>query len=179
LLAWDTEGTDHLTKPPVGTVYILASIRMKGAIILQHVDAMRRIAANVPVAWPHDGHVRDRGSGEALAAQYRKAGLIMLNTHATHATGGYSTEAGIMDMDGYMQARQFKVLDNQPDWFQEYGQYHRKDGLIVKVHDDLMSATRIAHMMRRYARAVPLGSRVGGAKPTIREIPGKDFDLFA
>lgn len=178
LLAWDTEGTDHLSKPPVGTVYILASVRMKGAIPLQHADAMRRIAANVPVAWPHDGHVRDRGSGEELARQYRKHGLIMLNTHATHPTGGFSTEAGIMDLDTYMQARQFKVFDNQPDWFQEYGQYHRKDGLIVKSHDDLMSATRIAHMMRRYARAVPLGSRVAGQRSVPRLVDGVDFDLF-
>ena len=29
--------------------------------------------------------------------------------------------------------------------------YHRKDGLIVKMRDDLMSATRYAMMMRRFA----------------------------
>lgn len=180
LLAWDTEGADHLTKPPVGTVYILASIRMKGAIILQHVDAIRRIAADVPVAWPHDGHIRDRGSGEALAAQYRKHGLKMLGSHATHATGGLSTEAGILDLDTYMQARKFKVLDGQPEWFSEYGQYHRKDGLIVKAHDDLMSATRIAHMMRRYAKPVPLGASRGARANTsrVRTADGVDFDLF-
>jgi hypothetical protein len=36
--------------------------------------------------------------------------------------------------------------------------YHRKDGQIVKERDDIMSATRIAVMMKRYAKAVPLGA---------------------
>ena len=33
--------------------------------------------------------------------------------------------------------------------------YHRKDGLIVKERDDLMSATRYAMMMRRHAIVEP------------------------
>ncbi len=33
--------------------------------------------------------------------------------------------------------------------------YHRKDGKIVKLMDDLMSATRYAVMMERYASAPP------------------------
>lgn len=179
LLAWDTETGRMDEKGPIGTMYVLASIRMKGAIVLQHAVAIKRIAANVPVAWPHDGHVRDRGSGEALAKLYKAEGLNMLGTHATHPEGGYSTEAGIAIMDGYMQARQFKVLDNQPEWFSEYGQYHRdKNGLIVKVHDDLMSATRIGMMMRRAAKAVPLGSRVAPRQRGPIMIRGHDYDLF-
>jgi len=30
------------------------------------------------------------------------------------------------------------------EWFDEYGGYHRKDGKVVKIDDDLMSATRAA-----------------------------------
>lgn len=166
LYAWDRDQVSHDNSGPAGTVHILHAIRMRGALPLQHADAMKKIAANVPVAWPHDGNQRDRNSGEPMAAIYRKHGLIMLESHATHPSGGYSTEAGIMDMDVYMQARQWKVADNLHDWFQEYGQYHRKDGQIVKVRDDLMSASRIAHMMRRRAKAVPLGSgRAKSSRP--------------
>lgn len=180
LLAWDRDNTPAAGNGPIGTIYVLASIRMKGAIPLQHATAMKRIASNVPVAWPHDGHTRDRGSGVALAALYKAEGLNMLGTHSTHVEGGYSTEAGIGSMDGYMQARQYKVFDNQPEWFSEYGQYHRdKNGQLVKAHDDLMSATRIGHMMRRYARAVPLGSKMVARNTAPRAIKGADYDMFA
>ncbi len=169
LYAWDRESTADETGP-IGTVYILNTIRMTNSTVLQHVDAMKRIAADVPVAWPHDGHEKDRNSGEALAMQYKKHGLKMLESHATHASGGFSTYAGITDMDTYMQARQWKVFDTLTDWFGEYGQYHYKDGnILVRIRDDLMSATRIAHIMRRRARPVALGSRAHAkSRPTDR-----------
>lgn len=84
----------------------------------------------------------------------------MLSTHATHPTGGYSTEAGIMDMERMMQARRFRVSRHLVEWMNEYAMYHRDDkGQIVKKNDDLLSATRIAVMQRRSAKAVPLGSK--------------------
>lgn len=159
LYAWDPEevARDAAIPGPIGTVYILAEIKMTNALILQHAEALKRIGGNVPVAWPHDGHQKERSSGESMARIYKKHGLKMLDSHATHTSGGYSTYAGIMDMDAYMAARQWKVLDTCPMWFQEYGQYHYKDGVLVKLRDDLMSASRVAHMMRRRALAVPLG----------------------
>jgi len=163
LYAWDPEEVTREVSTPlgaVGTSYILAEIRMTNALIIQHVDAIKRIGGNVPVAWPHDGHQKERSSGESMAAIYKKHGLKMLDSHATHPTGGYSTYAGIMDMDLYMAARQWKVADTCSMWFQEYGQYHYKDGVLVKVRDDLMSASRVAHMMRRRALPVPLGPGV-------------------
>jgi hypothetical protein len=39
------------------------------------------------------------------------------------------------------------------DWLEERRFYHRKDGQIVKIKDDLLSATRVALMMKRYAKA--------------------------
>jgi hypothetical protein len=42
------------------------------------------------------------------------------------------------------------VFSTLNDWWEEFRMYHRKDGLIVKVRDDLMSATRYAMMMRRF-----------------------------
>lgn len=155
LMAWDRE---------YDTYYILATVRMTNSIPLQHAQAIRAIASNVPVAWPHDGHHREKGSGEELALHYRKlkdVPLNMLSTHATHASGGYSVYAGVTELDTAMRAGRFKVVRSLSNWFEEYGQYHYKDNQIVKVKDDLLDATRCAWMMiKRYGRAVPLGAKI-------------------
>jgi phage terminase large subunit-like protein len=146
------------------TGHIVATVKMSDQLVLQHADAMKRIAENVPVAWPHDGHVRDRQSGEEMADIYRKHGLHMLPEHAQYLNKSYSTEAGIMDLDSAMHANRFRVCETLGDWFAEYRIYHRKlnekSGVVelVKKNDDLMSATRMAWMQRRSARAVPLGA---------------------
>lgn len=118
----------------------------------------------IPVAWPHDGLQHDKGSGIQLAEQYRKEGLNMLHEMAqfpeTGDEGGYkvsrtSVEAGVLKLLQLMQTGKFKVFSNQRDWFDEFLLYHRKDGKIVKLQDDLMSATRYAYMMIRYAMVPP------------------------
>src|SRR5438477_12976997 len=78
-------------------------------------------------------------------------GINRLPEHATHEQGGTGVEAGVMDMIERMQTGRFKVFRGLADWFEEFRLYHRKDGLIVKLTDDLISATRYALMMRRYA----------------------------
>jgi hypothetical protein len=50
-----------------------------------------------------------------------------------------------------MQTNRFKVARHLSDWWDEFRMYHRKDGIIVKERDDLMSATRYACMMLRFA----------------------------
>lgn len=149
LLAWDRD-TD--------CIHVMHTIRMTGGIPATHAAAMKGVAARVPVAWPHDGNNRDKGSGEALAALYRKQGLHMLGEHATFADGGYSTEAGVADMLARMRSDRFKAAAHLNDWWDEFRAYHRKDGLIVKVNDDLMSASRIGTMTIRHARAVGTGA---------------------
>ena len=143
----------------VGTIYILAEVRMTDALPRDHADAMKRVARNVPVAWPHDGNNRDKGSGVALSQLYKAEGWNMLAEHAQFVDGSISTEAGIREMEAYMLQRRFLVNVSCPRWFEEYGRYHRKDGVIVKAGDDLMSATRHAVVMRRAARSVALGAQ--------------------
>lgn len=156
LVAWDRD-TD--------TIYVLDGFRMSGGTPLNHAARIRAIAASVPVAWPHDGNDREKGSGEPLADLYKQEGLRMLPQHATHATGGYSTEAGVMDLLSRMRDGRFKVAAHLAEWFDEFRAYHRKDGMIVKVNDDLMSATRIAVMAHRHAADAPFGSRVIRPRP--------------
>jgi hypothetical protein len=83
----------------------------------------------------------------------------MLRDHATHSDGGNGLEAGIMGMLDRMKTGRFKVFSHLSEWFDEFRLYHRKNGLIVKERDDLLSATRMALMMLRKAAAPDEASR--------------------
>ena len=76
----------------------------------------------------------------------------MLYDHAQFDGGSVSLEAGIQDMLIRMEGGRFKVFRHLNDWWGKFRLYHRKDGKVVKEYDDLMSATRYAVMMLRYAR---------------------------
>jgi hypothetical protein len=82
---------------------------------------------------------------------YRKLGLNMISHHASWPDGSNSVEPGVTEMLERMQTGRFKVAASLSDWWEEFRMYHRKDGKIVKERDDLMSATRYAIMMIRYA----------------------------
>ncbi|MES9934302.1 MAG: terminase family protein [Candidatus Sedimenticola sp. PURPLELP] len=128
----------------------------------------------IPVAWPHDGLQHDKGSGETLAAIYRKEGINMLKDRATFEDGGHGVEAGVLEMLDRMQTGRLKVAAHLQEWFEEFRVYHRKEGRIVKEHDDLMAATRYAMMMLRHAKVEPRYQR--NRKPRIAE--GVDYDIF-
>lgn len=162
LTAWDKD-TD--------VIHVLDAYKLWEGGPLQHVYRMKQTGILVPVAWPHDGEAvwQSRGYTESTAAIYKKQGLNMLPTHATFESGGYSTEAGVLEMELRFTTGRLKVAEHLTDWFDEYDQYARKDGNIVKKNDDIMSATRIGIMARRFARPVILG----GTKPD-RRLQGYD-----
>jgi hypothetical protein len=145
-LAWDRDND---------IIYVVAAYRQKETTPIIHAAAIKPWGAWIPCAWPHDGYQHDKGSGLGLAQQYRDQGLNMLFEHATHEEGGNGVEAGIQEMLGRMQSGRFKVFRHLEDWFGEFRLYHRDDGKIVKERDDLISATRYAVMMRRYAEQPP------------------------
>lgn len=171
LILWDKDND---------VVHVHHVIRMSDALPLQCAVPMKVIGAGVPVAWPHDGNIRgDRNTGATMATLFKQQGLNMLDTHATWPDGGFSTEAGIAEMQDRMTSGRLKVASHLSQFFEEYRLYHRKDGLIVKERDDILSAVRIALMMKRAARAVPLGGeyvkrRMGAAAIAANS----DFDLF-
>ncbi|MEQ1863767.1 MAG: terminase family protein [Micropepsaceae bacterium] len=141
-LAWDREAD---------CVYVTNVYRVREQTPVVHAAALRPWGPWLKWAWPHDGLQHDKGSGDTLAAQYRAQGLRMIRGHATHGGGGFGLEAGIMAMLDRMKTGRLKVFSNLGDWFEEFRLYHRKDGLIVKQRDDLLSATRVALMMLRQA----------------------------
>lgn len=148
----------------------------QGSLPIHHAKAMKRIAAAVPVAWPQDGTAREK-SGKQVSHLYKDEGLLMLPDPAMWPEGGNSTEAGIMEMQDRMTSGRFKVAAHLTPWFEEFRLYHRKDGQVVKERDDLMSATRVFVMAKRFAKQVQLG---GSAPQRRRQIiaEGLDFDYF-
>jgi len=51
-----------------------------------------------------------------------------------------------------MRPGRFKVAAGLHEWNDEFSSYYRRDGLIVKLNHDLMSATRIDVMQVRSAK---------------------------
>jgi len=151
--AWDKD-TD--------TVYVFHCLKMKDALPVQHSVAMKSILNNsgglIPVAWPHDVNQRREFEGELIPLKniYKKCGLKMLDQHAQFPDGGNSTEIGVLQMYERMKTNRWKVFKGGSCsiWWEEYRRYHRVDGKINKVFDDLMSASRQAAMMIRKAAPV-------------------------
>ena len=168
LLAWDKDND---------IIHVIHAFKMADAFPINHAAAMKPIGADVPVAWPQDGTQREKGSGATLASLYRKEGLKMMHEHATWPDGGNSTEAGVEEMREREKNGKLKYAAHLSDLFEERRFYHRKDGLIVKIKDDILSAIRVGVMMKRFAKPVLLGG-----KKTVREpgqlAKGVDFDVF-
>jgi hypothetical protein len=142
LIGWDRDSD---------TIHVLNTYRVREQTPLIHAAALLAWGKNIPWSWPHDALQHDKGSGTQLASQYRERGLNMLFERAQFEDGSFGVEAGISAILERMQTNRFKVARHLTDWWEEFRMYHRKDGLIVKERDDIMSATRYAVMMLRYA----------------------------
>jgi phage terminase large subunit-like protein len=141
-LAWDRDND---------RIYVIGEYRQREASPIIHAAALRPWGDWLPVAWPHDGLQHDKGSGEQLAAQYRAQGLNLTPERATFDDGSNGVEAGVSDMLQRMQTGRWKVFSTCQAWIEEFRLYHREDGKIVKERDDLISASRYALMMKRFA----------------------------
>lgn len=168
LILWDKDAD---------VVHVHHCYRVKDALPIQHADAIKRVAGEVPVAWPNDGNIR-RDDGKPMADHYKRHGVRMLPTHATWPDGSISTEAGVMEIDEREKSGRLKYANHLSDLLEERRLYHRKDGQIVKVKDDLMSALRVAVMMKRFARAVQLGPGPAQRMAGPMRAEGSDFDVF-
>lgn len=142
-LAWDRD-TD--------TVYVYDCWRGKETTVPMQAMIIRARGEWIPVAWPHDGLQHDKNSGVQLAAQYKAAGVAMLQDYAKFQDGSIGFEAGISEMQNRFQARTLRVFSTLGEWFEEFRMYHRENGLVHKVDDDLMSATRVGIMAKRFGK---------------------------
>jgi phage terminase large subunit-like protein len=132
-------------------VYVTADYQASELTPVLHAAALKPWGDWFPWAWPHDGLQHDKGSGEQIAEGYRKNGLNMYHERATWDDGSNGVEAGVQDMLERMQTGRWKVFSTCQDWLAERRLYHRKNGQIVKLRDDVISASRYAYMMLRHA----------------------------
>ena len=163
-------GIDH----PAGTVRVVHDAGLDIVYVVQahkatdlgyvaHSSQIKKMGGDrnglgIPVSWPHDGHKRVN-VGKSLvetAKQYRSEGVSLLGRSARYKneTGGsQDTEPVIADIYERITTGRFKVFSTCDMWFEEFRNYHRKDGKIHRVRDDIMSATNYAMMMLRFASA--------------------------
>jgi len=144
-LAWDREAD---------VIHVTKEFRQRECSPVIAWDAVRRWGDWIPFAWPSDGYQHDK-SGKETASIYRGAGFKMLHEHATHEGGGVGVEAGITVIHDRMVSGRLKVNKYLSMFFEEFRMYHRKDGKVVKVRDDLMDALRYGIMMLRFAKTKP------------------------
>jgi phage terminase large subunit-like protein len=146
-LAWDRD-TD--------TTYLYAEWKQNGKT-RDHAFAINATDPWIPVAWPHDGMVHDRGSGKRLHINYRKDHHVnMLGKSARYKNdeGGAQPQWPIIEtIRDEEDAGKFKVFRTCQQYMRERRSYHMKDGKIVAKRDDLLKAVFYARMMRRYARS--------------------------
>ena len=135
------------------TMYVYDEYSKRQGMASEHVSALNSRPHYIPIAWPKDGLQSDKGSGIGLADQYRTQGANMLPDWFRNplapgdaGKGNNNIEPGIMEILHRMETGRFKVFPHLMEWFKEYRAYHRKDGKIEPVNDDLMSATRYAAM---------------------------------
>jgi len=158
-IAWDRD---------MDVIYVTATYKKSEATPAVHTLSIKPWGLWKPVAWPHDGNQHDKGSGQAIAAQYTTAGLKMLRAQASHApekgkpegSGGNGVEAGLMEMLDRMQSGRWKVFKTCTDWLEEFRLYHRENGVVVKKFDDVISASRYGMMMKRFAKTKPFDNSV-------------------
>lgn len=160
-LAWDRDND---------VVYVTAEYRESRAIPSTHVAAIKPWGSWIPVSWPHDGLNTEKSTGDELRKSYADLGLNMLNARATNppdpaqgqkeGQGGNSVEKSIQDMYVRMETGRWKVFSTCRNWFQEMRTYHRDEqGKLVKLRDDLISASRCASMMLRHSRTESVKTR--------------------
>ena len=148
-------GFDHPTAiswvaldPDNDIIYIYDEYRRSKETPITHAAALNARTPGIPVAFPHDGLQHDKGSGIQLAQQYRDLGVYMLADHFRNPpvegalNGNNSVEAGISILLQRMETGRLHIFESCIETLEEMRLYHRKNGKVVPIKDDLLSALR-------------------------------------
>lgn len=135
-------------------LYITRARKQRNMDSEEHADLINAKDSWVPVSWPHDGTNREKRNGERLKDAYVKHGVKLLSQSARYKSetgGSQPVEPIILEMQERFRAGSLKVFSSENAFFDEYRNYHRKDGKLSKVRDDILKAAMYAIMMKRYA----------------------------
>lgn len=151
------------------TFYVVQEYRKRQMTPMMHCENLRAWGPHLPFAWGMEGlQTKLAENPQETWKIFRKHRLKMLDVHATFHNGGVGVERGVTEILELMMAGRFKVFSSCKAWFEEKSTYHRKRrsdsavAQIVKVHDDLMDATRYAYMMLRYSVPASWRPEYGG-----------------
>ena len=152
-------GYDHPTAvswvaldPDNDIIYVYDEYRRSKETPITHAAALNSRSRGIPVAFPHDGLQHDKGSGIQLAQQYRDLGVYMLPEHFSNPpaegkiNGNNSVEAGISEMLQRFETGRLQIFESCQETLEELRLYHRKNGKVVAIKDDLISAMRYASL---------------------------------
>jgi hypothetical protein len=182
-------------------IHLVAELRVSDQTPGQHFALIRALELRLfnrhmdfPTAWPADAGTRDKGSGEPVKNLYKQYGLRMMAEPATlpnlKGAAAVSLEGGIQEIDLRERCGKWKVSRSCISYLEERRLYHRKDGEVVRLRDDTLSAARYGYMMRRSFKTLdecgggPMGvswpgssgGRRGGGGTRLAS--GLDFNLF-
>jgi phage terminase large subunit-like protein len=167
-----------------GQIWVVDSFRMERSSALYHTQRIHSMTRGlrVPIAWPHDGHQHDKGSGLPLSLQYKNLGANMMSGHAiNHGTKTNAVEPALEEMRDMMFTGKLTIAGHNHELLEELRNYHRdEDFRIVKQRDDLVSAVRYAIMMRRGGKPLSACDGTGfGNAPYAMQRPAHGVQRFA
>jgi len=159
--------------PDQQVMHTVAEVRMANATIEQQCQAMHQIEKKlfnsegmaIPVAYPADTGTRDRQSMTPLTKLYGVY-LRMMNEPASlpgiAGQAKFSLEGSVTELEQWERNGRWKVHRRCLAYLEERRLYHRKDGEIVKLRDDVLCAARYAWMMRRKFKTLDECRGLGG-----------------
>ena len=152
-------------------VYLYDVYKAPNRKISDHCDAIKSRGAWIPVAWPHDGMHREKGSGAELRSGYVGRDVNMLSQSARYKHdkgGGQPSEPIVNEICERIETGRFKVFPHCRKWIDEFRSFHRKDGVIIAKKYDAMKASFYGLMMLRHARPVPRHREQRQLQPAVR-----------
>jgi phage terminase large subunit-like protein len=137
-------------------IWIFDAYRERGLTGKDHARLINDRGRWIPVAWPHDGLQHEKSSGRTLCEQYREHGVNMLYLSACYSDdkqGRQDIEPWVVDFIERAQTDRLRIVRGPALrlLIDEGRMWHRKNGRINPVRDDVISACRYAMMMVRYA----------------------------
>ena len=136
-------------------IYVTRTWKKKNAESEEHAEAINMKNSWIPVAWPHDGANREKGSGQRLKDNYSKHGVKLLGQSARYKNdkgGSQAVEPIVQEIQERCRNGGFRVFADCTEFFDEYRNYYRKNGQLRKTMDDVLKSVFYAVMMRRYAK---------------------------
>ena len=137
------------------TIYLYDEYKAANSSVIEHAAAIKARGKWIPVAWPHDGGHREKGSGKFLKNYYFDEDVGMLGLSSCYKSdkqGPQPVEPIVNEMIDRIKTGRFKVFPHCRMFRDEFRSLHRdKHGKIVAKKDDVMKATMYALMMKRYA----------------------------